>query len=44
MKSRAHWVLCLAGIITVGILSRVVHAGLVVVDRYLGDVLYAAMD
>ena len=31
------------GIITVGILSRVAHTGLVVVDKYLGDALYAAM-
>jgi len=43
LKSRASWVLCLVGIITVGILSRVVHTGLVVVDKYLGDALYAAM-
>ena len=28
---------------TVGILSRVVHTGLVVFDKYLGDALYAAM-
>jgi Protein of unknown function (DUF2809) len=43
LKSRASWVLCLVGIITLGILSRVVHTGLVVVDKYLGDALYAAM-
>jgi Protein of unknown function (DUF2809) len=43
LKSRASWVLCLVGIITLGILSRVVHTGLVVVDKYLGDTLYAAM-
>ena len=43
LKSRASWVLCLVGIITVGILSRVGHTGLVVVDKYLGDALYAAM-
>ena len=43
LKSRASWVLCLVGIITVGILSRVVQTGLVVVDKYLGDALYAAM-
>ena len=43
LNSRASWVLCLVGIITVGILSRVVHTGLVVVDKYLGDALYAAM-
>src|ERR1035438_623554 len=43
LKSRASWVLWLVGIITVGILSRVAHTGLVVVDKYLGDALYAAM-
>ena len=43
MKSRASWVLCLVAIITVGILSRVGHTGLGVVDKYLGDALYAAM-
>jgi hypothetical protein len=43
LKSRASWVLCLVGIITVGILSRVVHTGLIIVDKYLGDALYAAM-
>ena len=31
------------GIIAVGILSRVVHTGLTVFDKYLGDALYAAM-
>ena len=43
MKSRASWVLCLIGIIAAGILSRTVHTGLVLVDKYLGDALYAAM-
>jgi hypothetical protein len=43
LKSPASWVLCLVGIITVGILSRVVHTDLVVFDKYLGDALYAAM-
>ena len=43
LKSRTSWIFCLAGIITVGILSRVVHTGLTVVDKYLGDALYAAM-
>lgn len=33
----------LAGIVAMGILSRVVHTGLVVFDKYLGDALYAAM-
>ena len=43
LKSRTSWIFCLAGIIAVGILSRVVHTGLLVVDKYLGDALYAAM-
>jgi hypothetical protein len=43
LKSRTCWIFCLVGIIAVGILSRVVHTGLTVVDKYLGDALYAAM-
>ena len=43
LRSQAFWIRCLIGIITIGILSRVVHTGLVVVDKYLGDALYAAM-
>ena len=43
LRSQASWILCLIGIITIGILSRVVHTGLVVFDKYLGDALYAAM-
>jgi hypothetical protein len=33
----------LVGIIALGILSRVVHTGLPLFDKYLGDALYAAM-
>jgi len=36
-------VLRLAGIVAVGILSRVVRTGFAVLDKYLGDALYAAM-
>jgi hypothetical protein len=43
LRSRASWAICLVGIIAMGILSRVVHTGLVVFDKYLGDALYAAM-
>ena len=43
LRSQASWILCLIGIIAIGILSRVVHTGLVVFDKYLGDALYAAM-
>jgi len=37
---RVFW---LVGIISTGILSRVVRTGFVVFDKYLGDALYAAM-
>ena len=43
MRSRLFWALCIAGIIATGILSRVVHTGLRVFDKYLGDALYAMM-
>jgi len=36
-------VFCILGIIVIGIISRVVHTGFVVFDKYLGDALYAAM-
>jgi hypothetical protein len=43
LKSHKSWVLCLIGIIAAGILSRTVHTGLLIFDKYLGDALYAAM-
>jgi uncharacterized protein DUF2809 len=43
LKSRASWLVRLGGIIALGILSRIVHTGLAVFDKYLGDALYAAM-
>jgi hypothetical protein len=43
LKSRLSWVFCILGIIAMGIVSRVVHTGLAVFDKYLGDALYAAM-
>src|SRR5256885_14138433 len=43
LRSRLSWVFCVVGIIGMGILSRVVHTGLVVFDKYLGDALYAMM-
>ena len=43
LRSRLSWVLCVVGIIAMGILSRVVHTGLAVFDKYLGDALYAMM-
>ena len=42
-RSRRFWVFCIVGIIAMGILSRVIHTGLAVFDKYLGDALYAAM-
>ena len=43
LNSRLSWVFCILGIIALGIISRVVHTGLAVFDKYLGDALYAAM-
>ena len=43
LRSRLSWVFGIVGIIAVGILSRVVHTGLAVFDKYLGDALYAMM-
>jgi len=42
-RSRGRWLLALAGIVALGILSRVVHTGIRIFDKYLGDALYAAM-
>ena len=43
LTSRRSWLCCIAAIIAIGTLSRVVHTGLTVIDKYLGDALYAAM-
>src|SRR3954453_15204443 len=43
LRSSRSWMSVLAGIIALGILSRVVHTGLAVFDKYLGDALYAMM-
>lgn len=40
---RAHWIICLAIIIPAGILSRLARTGSVLLDKYAGDALYAAM-
>ncbi|MBS1830169.1 MAG: DUF2809 domain-containing protein [Acidobacteria bacterium] len=52
-RGNGHWIFLrstygrwwglLAGIIAAGLLSRVVHTGFAVFDKYLGDALYAAM-
>ena len=43
LDSRRSWVVCTAGIIALGLLSRVIHTGFVILDKYLGDALYAMM-
>src|SRR5436305_2062393 len=43
MKSRQSWFIFITAIIAIGILSRVVHTGIAIFDKYLGDALYAAM-
>jgi hypothetical protein len=43
LRSRLSWVFCILGVIAMGIVSRVVHTGLAVFDKYLGDALYATM-
>ena len=43
MKSRLHWIVCLVGIIAVGLASRLTQTGWIVIDKCLGDALYAAM-
>src|ERR1700730_2501956 len=43
LRSRLSWVFCIVGIIAMGMLSRVVHTGLAIYDKYLGDALYATM-
>lgn len=43
MRTRGQWLAALAGIIALGIVSRVWPVGFVLWDKNLGDVLYAAM-
>ena len=43
MRSRAYWVVCLVFIIGLGIASRLVQTGWIILDKYAGDALYAAM-
>lgn len=42
-RSGISWGFWLIAIILAGILSRIVHTGFVLIDKYLGDGLYAAM-
>ena len=41
--SRLPWLTLLAAIIAAGLLSRTLHTGQPLLDKYLGDALYAAM-
>lgn len=41
--SRASWFFCLVAIVVLGLLSRAIHTGLAIFDKYGGDALYAAM-
>ncbi len=43
LPTRASWGICLLSIVAIGLLSRSIHTGLVIFDKYLGDALYAAM-
>jgi hypothetical protein len=40
---RPRWTLLLLAIIALGILSRLIHTHILILDKYLGDALYAAM-
>lgn len=41
--TRCRWLIALSCIIAAGVISRLVHTGWIVMDKYLGDALYAAM-
>ena len=43
MQFRIYWLASLVVIIAAGIASRAVQTGWIVLDKYLGDALYAAM-
>ncbi|HEY6391114.1 MAG TPA: DUF2809 domain-containing protein [Bryobacteraceae bacterium] len=43
MRSRTYWIVCLVCIIGLGIATRVSHTGWILLDKYAGDTLYAAM-
>jgi hypothetical protein len=42
-SSKRRLLVCLVAVIAVGLGSRMIHSGFVVVDKYLGYALYAAM-
>lgn len=41
--TRRSWAFSIAAIIALGLLSRAVHTGWILSDKYLGDALYAMM-
>jgi hypothetical protein len=43
VPSRTRELLVLAATVALGIVSRLLHTGLPIIDKYLGDALYAAM-
>ncbi len=43
MQFRKYWLSSLFVIIAAGIVSRTIHTGWIMIDKYLGDMLYAAM-
>ena len=43
MESKRAWWIFLGAVVAAGIGSRMVHSGWVLVDKYLGDALYAVM-
>ena len=43
MESRRAWWIFLGAVVVAGIGSRMVHSGWLLVDKYLGDALYAVM-
>jgi hypothetical protein len=43
VRPRGWWIAFLAVVIGVGVVSRMLHTGLVLIDKYLGDALYAVM-
>jgi len=43
MKRSITYLTCLIIVIMIGIGSRVLHSGFIILDKYLGDALYAVM-
>lgn len=43
ISPRRHYVLLALAVIAAGVLSRVLHTGVALLDKYLGDALYAVL-